>query len=181
MGYSYAVICKNTKAAKKMLSFLLENFAMANDEFRISDDLSYCHFKNQVGIDHGPISDESRYVAMTLLRWIAIRVGKLKQLKHMEDEAFLKSKGMDFDSHASSKIPFINYDSEYDLMVLKRREWETFLPKDLHYLLTDDYGVRDLSPHERKVFKIFSIPQTLILDTALEMERLAKLWEKSCS
>ena len=170
-----------------MLDFLDKNFKMPwptdHEPFYISDeeDASYCHFKNEVAISHGPIGNESRYVMETLLRWIALRVGTKRKFKYFEDYKWLKRKGMDVEKYENVLVTRINYDSEYDLMVLPHSEWADKVPHKARFMLTDNDGIRPLENWNRRQFALSVIYGGLSAKacrtaTQKEMKRLSELW-----
>ena len=169
MGYSYAVICKSPKLQKKMCDFLEKNFKMPDgflehEILYFETDLSYCHYKNQIGCDHGPISPECRYVMETMLRWIALKVGKRKS---NFKELFHGKYGL---------LPYVNYDSQYNIpVVLNTYEFPEVVHANVY--LCNELGI-NIKPRSRFT-SLFEASAKVKKPTEELMIKLDNLWSYS--
>jgi hypothetical protein len=122
MGYSIAIQCKSDKLRKEMTRFIRKNYTGATTlfgkdkvdmeavQFMPGGSMSYDHTRCGIGFDYSSwISKFERDYVNSVLRWMAIQVGKKKILYDPDNKRMPGLKGKHF---------FTIYDGEEDTPVV---------------------------------------------------------------
>lgn len=149
MGYSISVPLRSTRAYDVCLAFLREHgrpwsqvrppmAAQGAVGFNTDlnwttnivsgSDLSADRVKNRVGFNCGLSDGLSDEYALTLLRFCALRWGRVRPLRSFTG------------THDS--VPYIVYEGHEAWAVLRRSEWEDQVPPESWWCLVDDLGCR---------------------------------------
>lgn len=87
MGYSIALRCRTKVLKQQMIAFMKKHYRNTEklcDESVYSiltDDLSYDHAKTGLGFDYSPCSDIEHHYIFTILKWMALKIGRKKHFK----------------------------------------------------------------------------------------------------
>jgi len=169
MGYSIAAPCQNVKLRDKMHKFLQEHYRPwtvirgGDQEERYAtlpekDGLSYHQGKCYIGFDYGVIGGGEREHVYTVVRWVALKIGK---------------------TNPWTKLPYYVYDGHETVNLLTEGD-----SKPDHSTI-DVLGVPRQTPGSFKIRGVWALLRTLAVydeEDALdviraEMQRLDDLWE----
>jgi hypothetical protein len=158
MSYSISFTPKSKKARTQALEFAKKHFKPWSKLIGLKDDyasellegknLSYDHHKFRLGFNYGALDPPEREYIYTLLRFLAIRVGKL------------------ISTPLGNKILYYIYDGEENTAI-----WES--EHDKNGLAISNNRVNELTLR----FLRYGYPKSLDI-IRKEVERLAEIWER---
>lgn len=184
MGYSCAAPIQSPKARDRMFAFLEKTYrdwavvcGTERDYPRSvchDGQLAYDHGKNRIGFNYRSLGDEDHYI-FSLLRWIALRVGRKRVFKKLSPVA----------------VPYIVYDGHEAWPTLLKDTWKD-APEDFRWYLVDEHGFQradrpwdnwvddDITRNRNHPYIVQREAQYVEIDklVATELARLSKLWEE---
>lgn len=177
MGYSIAIRCRTEALRQKMYTFLEKNLkdTMAifpkhygkngYVSYRLctpdgSDSrMSYDHAKSGLGFDYSCMPDVERHYIYSVVRWMAIKIGRKRHFKDIGTQYFYVYDGYD-------SWPIITNGTEL---------------KDYKWACTDELGYKEpwlSAPSATAKFLIKILGKSYSKTVKKELKRLDDLWQK---
>jgi hypothetical protein len=194
MGYSIAIHCKSDKLRKKMSQFIKKNYTGASTlfgkdkvdheavQFMPGGSMSYDHGKCSLGFDYSSwINHFERPYVNSVLRWMAIQVGKKKILYDPDSKRTPGLKGKHF---------FTVYDGDEDCPVVIKSKNAPFVLLECEWCPVDELGYHPLdyknpsdsarwNRHLKVLQKFMGMPfEQYNKIVREELKRLDDLWKK---
>ncbi len=178
MGYTLTVPCRNKEAQAEMLAFLDEYYREPEtfiDDFEdggcsVPHGGPFAYHKDvgeHIGIDYTSWAPEKDW-AISVIRWIALRVGDRKLLPVFEEE----------DWGPSAEVPYYIYDGTEDMAIRLKDEWYgKGVEHCKKWIYVDEHGW-NVNPQDTpmaKFFRFFSREHNEQLHN--ELKRLSELWD----
>ena len=169
MGYSVTAPCKSAKAKAEMLAFLAEHYrspdefidGIGDDGLRgpLGEDLSYSNGKCEIGFDFTSWTP-ARDFAISMCRWVALRVGRMRKLKVFEGNPI----------GIKAVISYYVYDGYEAVPIRLKSEWFDKAPEECReWSFVDEHGWAGHCAFSR-------VPRSMEEMMHEELKRLSQLW-----